>query len=298
MESSAIEGIDENTLGSIADVIIDDDGPHYRQGWELPGFFRRAGWSNVPDYDDSGRRRWVLEQLHERRRHSGDIEKVILRLADPREYQQSPKEAFLVAQRLNRILSLEALKVIHESGRPIVIRLAAPVVAPDSPAPVNLKKDIAVVVRDRSIVEVLRVRLDEASTCRDHGASLAAVILLGSILEGVLLDVTSRSLAVAMRAKRAPKDRQGRPQQDLSRWRLEHFIDVAHELHWIQADVPSFAHSLRRYRNLVHPNAQLEIGDFPDSDTVDVCWSVVVAALNDLGDTVGGSSSFRVDPET
>jgi hypothetical protein len=42
------------------------------------------------------------------------------------------------------------------------------------------------------------------------------------------------------------------------------------------------SHLIRSYRNLVHPAAQLRIGDPPDADTLEMCWPVVNATLNDL----------------
>ena len=35
--------LDENTVESIADIICDDGGTNYREGWKLPQFLRRAG---------------------------------------------------------------------------------------------------------------------------------------------------------------------------------------------------------------------------------------------------------------
>lgn len=284
MPQQNLEIVDDNTLDSLGEVICDTDGPHHRQGWELPQFFRRAGWTEVPDYDESGRKRWVVERLRERRRRPGAINSVILRLADPREYQEDPRHATAVAQQLNRILALEARKITFVSGRPAIVDLPGAMIAPDAPAPLDLKKDIATFIQDPLLVGILRTRLDEASTCREHGASLATVILLGSIMEGALLDVATRFQADAARCGNAPRDRDGKL-LPLNRWNLDKLIDVAHELHWIQADVRKFASSLRDYRNLVHPDAQRRLGQFPDRDTVNVCWEVVVATLNDLAES-------------
>jgi hypothetical protein len=33
------------------------------------------------------------------------------------------------------------------------------------------------------------------------------------------------------------------------------------------------------------PNAQVTLGDFPDQDTIRMCWPVINAALNDLAVT-------------
>jgi hypothetical protein len=275
------EALDGNTLDRIADLVCDTDGPHHRQGWELPRFFRNAGWRDVPEYDEIGRKRWVLAILSARRDDRPAIEQVVCRLSDPREYQDEPRQAQQVAQSLNRILALEALKVTYAGGRPMVVALPGAMIAPDAPAGVDLKRELGAFILDPDLAGILRLRLDEASTCREHGACLSTIIMLGSILEGALLDVATRFIPSAMRSSSAPGD--GRK---LSRWTLDELINVAHERGWIQPDVRAFAHSLRDYRNFVHPREQLKRGEFPDQDTVNVCWDVVMAALNDLAAAV------------
>ena len=43
--------LDDNTLDEIARLICGDDGPVYRQGWQLPIFLQHAGWEKVPEHD-------------------------------------------------------------------------------------------------------------------------------------------------------------------------------------------------------------------------------------------------------
>ncbi len=280
-----MEPIDDKTLGRIADLICDTNGPNHRQGWELPQFFRHAGWPDVPEYDNIGRKRWVLDLLRAKRDDKRATEQVLCRLCDPREYQEESRRAQQVAQALNRVLALEGLKVTYSSGRPIVVELPGAMISPDTPAALNLKRELGAFIFDQQLAAILRLRLDEASTCREHGASLAAIILLGSILEGALLDVATRFVSSAMRSSRAPEGRK------LSSWSLVELIDVAHERGWIQPDVRAFAHVLRDYRNFVHPWEQRRRGEFPDHDTVNVCWEVVIAALNDLGAAVAAEGA-------
>jgi hypothetical protein len=275
------QALDDNTLDRIAELICDTNGPYHRQGWQLPLFFRHTGWRDVPDYADIGRKRWVVDLLHTRRDDRRAIEQVICRLSDPREYQEDPKQAQKVAQMLNRFLALEGLKVTYASGRPMLVELPGAMIAPDAPAAVDLKRELGTFILDPQLVGILRLRFDEASTCREHGACLSTIIMLGSILEGALLDVATRFISVAMQSSSAPGDG-----QKLSRWTLDDLINVAHERGWIQPDVRAFAHSLRDYRNFVHPREQLKRGEFPDQDTVNVCWEVVMAALNDLATAV------------
>jgi hypothetical protein len=57
---------------------------------------------------------------------------------------------------------------------------------------------------------------------------------------------------------------------------------VAHGYGWTVSDINAFAHSLHDWHNFVHPMLERMLGDSPDEDTMNVCWTVTAAALNDL----------------
>jgi len=79
----------------------------------------------------------------------------------------------------------------------------------------------------------------------------AVIILSGALIEAVLLDALSRQSSEAL-AKAAPKVK-GDPAQ----WGLSILIDVAIELHLIGSSASKLSHSIREYRNLVHPGNEL-----------------------------------------
>lgn len=264
--------LDDNTLDEIARLICGDDGPVYRQGWQLPIFLQHAGWEKVPEHDGAPRREWVLARLRERRDVPSDIEAVILRLADPREYLSEPGAVTEAARRLNTFLVHEGYQVQLPGGRPRIVECDPALAHPSQLAPVELKTTMGELVEDPALAAALQDRLDESQTCHANGAHIAAIIMLGGMLEGVLEDVL-----------RARTPTGTRPPHDKPR--LEQLIEMAHSNGWIQADVKRFSHVLRQYRNLVHVAAQLRLGDVPDGDTFKVCWYVVVAALNDLAAT-------------
>ena len=104
---------------------------------------------------------------------------------------------------------------------------------------------------------------------------------MGSILEGVLLAIVQMYPRKANQAPSAPKDNNGKVRQ-FGEWNLNNLINVAHDCGWLQLDVKKFSHTLREYRNLIHPWEQRVRKEFPDKDTVKICWEVVRAAINDL----------------
>ena len=65
-------------------------------------------------------------------------------------------------------------------------------------------------------------------------------------------------------------------------WSLSNFIDVAHELRYIQEDVKKFSHTLRDFRNYIHPYEQMSSGFNPDINTAKLCWNVFKVAMIQL----------------
>ncbi|MGP3958013.1 DUF4145 domain-containing protein [Nonomuraea sp. 3N208] len=261
-----MERLDDNTIRQIGRLICGDDTAYRRQGYELAKFLRDAGWMDVPEYGGEPRREWIIERLRERRDQPEAMERAILRLSDPREYLGEPPSTVAeITMAVNALLVHEGYKVERPGGRPRIIECDPASASPGSLAPVTLKVTMAQVVVDPQYAKILQARLDEARTCTENGCHIAAIIMLGSLLEGVLLDVMSARL--------------GQPPQRKS---LHDLIDQARQHGFIGVDVQKFSHALRDYRNLVHPHAQVRMSDPPNRDTVEICWPVVNATLNDL----------------
>jgi hypothetical protein len=64
-----------------------------------------------------------------------------------------------------------------------------------------------------------------------------------------------------MSAKKAPKDKKTGKPHDLDKWTLNHMIEVANECGWLSYDIQQYAHVLRNYRNLIHPQKQVQLGE-------------------------------------
>ncbi|MEV6871584.1 DUF4145 domain-containing protein [Amycolatopsis sp. NPDC051128] len=258
--------LDDNILDRLANLICGDDGTrHYRTANEITRFFNAAGWRRVKDLD-GGRYRAVLETLRGRRRDPEALKAILLRLADPREYLDDDETRVLVTQELNELLAVEGYQVIYKSGRPVLIAQTPTMNRPAMQAPVQLTASLADVVSDVAFGEQLKARLDEAQACWRGGAPTAAIIMLGSILEGVLYDVALSQHSDGP----APTDH------------LQSLINLAQAKGWLPKDVVDYAHVLRNHRNLVHPKKQFTEGYSPKDSTVRIAWNVVVATINDL----------------
>ncbi|UQA94834.1 hypothetical protein [Streptomyces halobius] len=270
------EIFDDSTLTEIAHLICGDETQLlYRRGHEIAAFFQRAGWDDVPEYDGTPRHKWARELLKERQEDGvDDAERAILRLANRLEYYNQQQEYHVTLKRLNEILVLDGRRIGDDGGQPVLVRCEAGFEDEARQLPrVELKVSVTEVVSDPELAVTVQLRLDEARTCYEHGAYTSAVIMLGSLLEGVL----AHAAQVRAAGVRMPK-----PLRNMG---LNDFVDFAYENKWIEHDAKLASELVRHYRNLVHPLAEKRTGHSPNRDTLDMCWPVVNATLNDLAAT-------------
>lgn len=109
------------------------------------------------------------------------------------------------------------------------------------------------VFMQKELVDDLAHRWDEARRSLESGATLACIIMLGGVLEGLLgalLDrIAPKELAKLDSCPRTPKG----AIKPMSAWSLEHRIDVASRLRLIDVTSADYASRARDYRNYVHP---------------------------------------------
>ena len=134
---------------------------------------------------------------------------------------------------------------------------------------------------DSQIIRIIKNRLEEIKKCINSDSNLAAIILIGSTLEGILLGIASNNIKDFNTAKLSPKDKSLKV-LPIYEWKFANLIDVANELKYIGNDVKEFSHVLRNFRNYIHPFHQLSAKFTPDKHTVKICWQVLQAAIYDL----------------
>ncbi len=132
---------------------------------------------------------------------------------------------------------------------------------------------------DSCLIPYLETRIKEIRQCLSIKASLSAIFLIGSTLEGVLLGIASKYPALYNRAHSAPKDAKTDKIRNLNEWTLNNFIDVSCEVGFLKEDVKKFSHALRDFRNYIHPYQQMSMGFQPDEHTAKICFQVLKAAL-------------------
>ncbi len=129
--------------------------------------------------------------------------------------------------------------------------------------------------------EELDRRWREAQKCVHVEAFTSAIILMGSVLEGLLLARAQLGASTAYQSSRAPKDKAGKAVA-IQDWTLSALLDVATDTGWIKTDRGKFSHALRESRNVVHPwQAVMSRANF-DAATCKTSWNVLDASVEDL----------------
>lgn len=277
--------LDARTAERLAEVIVDVGGPYERKGYQLARLLASAGWADPPEYDGSPRIPWLAEQLEERRDNRAEIERLLCRVCDPIEYDEGPVHAEEFRAVINEKLAPEGLVVTVVSGRPVVGRLGADGTQPTFSEPADFRLRLERLLADEVTVDLLMGRLEETRICENGGAYTMAVIGIGSIVEGLLLQLLlERDGELREKGFPNPRDPERRIRAD--RLTLEQMIDIAHGKDWIQLDATKFVHTVRDFRNFVHPRKELKERPRFDRDSVMLCWAPVQALLNDLEENV------------
>ncbi|ASU79333.1 hypothetical protein CDG81_14715 [Actinopolyspora erythraea] len=275
--------LDDRTAERIAEVIVDIGGPYERKTYQLEKLLRHAGWPDPPEYDGSPRIEWLAEQLIDRKKNRSDIERLLCRVCDPREYEDGESSAEEFRAAINTRLAAERLVVSRTGGRPVLGELEPDGEKAVFSAPEDLDRRLRRLIEDEEAVDLLVNRVNETRLCQDSGAHTMAIIGIGSFVEGLLHALLNERDAKIRRDGFV--GRNGR-NISLSRAGLELMLDTAHQKEWIQLDAKDFMHNVRHYRNFIHPRAELEKQPRFDGDSVALCWGPVRAILNDIEERI------------
>jgi len=159
-----------------------------------------------------------------------------------------------------------------------VLKLSA---APQLPQPAttpDLPPDFSPLISDAQMKAILERRWVECTACVAANAPLAATVMMGGLLEGLLLArVNSAPNKTAkdriFKATAAPKDKQNST-LPLKDWTLQHFIDVAREMGWISQTVKDIGVVLRDYRNYIHPHREHSHGISLAPGDAAILWEI------------------------
>ena len=163
-----------------------------------------------------------------------------------------------------------------------------------------LRQDIRIETKGLNLIPelipVVNSRVDEIKKGLNALMPLSVIILSGSTLECILLNLARRNQESFNKAQSSPKD-ENMKVKPYSMWTLQNFIDVAAELDYLKEDTKKFSHTLRDFRNYVHPNVQLKHNFNPDMHTAEICFQVLKAAISQISKKLASNNTHKVsDP--
>lgn len=252
-----------------------------REQPELGAFLQRSGVEFEVPEEIHVRKDFVLGLLTSINGTS-KLERLLIRLASPMENRVESRTFDDRLTYLNDILYPEGLSVEIQGVEPKLMPLSVTMNRPAKEAVFDPPPDFGRLVRIEEMASVLKFRWEEAQRCVQAEAYLAAVVMMGSILEGVLLAKMQAHPEIANRAKGTPRDKKTNQVEHFVKWRLAEMIQVAREQRWIREDVKVLSDGLREFRNLVHPSAEFAGTERPDRRTCGICWQVMDAAVQQV----------------
>ncbi len=128
---------------------------------------------------------------------------------------------------------------------------------------------------DSRMQAILVRRWHEIQACLAAGANMAAIVMMGGILESLLLARinASANLAGVFTAKSAPKDKTKKTLK-LAEWKLRDMIEVGHEVGWITKSAKDVGNVLRDFRNYIHPHKEHSDNITINKDDAHMFWEV------------------------
>lgn len=141
--------------------------------------------------------------------------------------------------------------------------------------------DLSALPSELTAQQVIAARLAEIERCLAADSPLAVIFLVGSTLEGLLMELALAHGNDYSASVAAPTLRDGGP-KPLHTWTLSELITVSRALGVIGEDVLKHADQVRNFRNYIHPRQQLRENFEPRMITAQIAQQVLLAALADL----------------
>lgn len=156
--------------------------------------------------------------------------------------------------------------------------------APSSTSIDDLAPDFSPLAGNQQMRDILTRRWDECSKCVKADAHLAAIVMMGGLLEALFVARANKMLdkATLVSAASAPKDKATGKVINYQDWMLDSYIKVGSELKWITASAKGVADGLKEYRNFVHPAKELRYGVTLSLNDSSIFWQVTKALARQL----------------
>lgn len=278
--------LQKKSLEKLRDLINEET--EYRSGPKLVSFFNELGFND--SYGQGFPSRWIYtDEKLANINGTPELDKCIKKLFAPVNFIGRVTELDNFIKEFNQFLAFDKWKVIRNEAE-ITFAKADKISFDDNSGEIKedefLKREFSEISLERIgldvfITETLEFRFEEIKKCLSANAPLSVIFLAGSTLEGILLGIALKHPKEFNQSKSSPKNKEGKVKQ-FQDWTLSNYIDVAYDVGLLMEDVRKFSHSLRDFRNYIHPYEQVSSGFNPDKHTATICWQVLKAAIYQL----------------
>lgn len=265
----------------------------YRSGPKLVEFFNKLGFND--SYGQGFPSRWFYtDDRLKKLNGTPKLDQCIRNVFAPVNFIERIKDLDEHIIEFNRYLTFDKWKVIRDNEKISFERLEKVEIV-ESTQDENSENeflsrefsdiDVEKLGLEGPVTEVLNHRIIEIEKCFAGSAPLGVILLAGSTLEGIFLGLANKYPQQFNSASASPKDSIGEVKQ-FHNWSLNSFIDVAKELGLVQYDTQQFSHSLRDFRNYIHPYEQMRSGFKPRIQTAKISLQVLKAAIYEVTENI------------
>ena len=226
--------ISQKTIEKLRALINEET--EYRSGPKLVAFFNKYGFADL--YEPGFPSRWIYtESKLKELNGKPELDKCIKDLFAPVNFISRFSELDKFISDFNQYLSFDGWLVVRQ-GQDIIFQKAKGVDI-DNEKSKEAQTDEAEFLKtefngiplsslpvDSCLIPYLETRIKEIRQCLSIKASLSAIFLIGSTLEGVLLGIASKYPALYNRAHSAPKDAKTDKIRNLNEWTLRWVLSI------------------------------------------------------------------------
>ncbi|HEY4276324.1 MAG TPA: hypothetical protein VGM68_12620 [Rhizomicrobium sp.] len=148
----------------------------------------------------------------------------------------------------------------------------------------DVAPDFSPLAGNQEMRDILTRRWTECAKCVEVDAHLAAIVMMGGLLEALFVARANKmpDKTPLTSAANAPKDKATGKTTNYQDWMLDSYIKVGFELRWITESARDVADKLKEYRNFVHPAKELRYGVTLGLNDSTIFWQVTKALTRQL----------------
>lgn len=272
------------TITELRKIINDDEGKYdYKTGPNLVKFFNTLGFNDI--YGQGFPSRWeYTEDKLNMINGTSKMDDCIKQTFSVINFIEKIEILDELIKRFNRYLAFDKYKIKRNNDKIIIENVSEVIIeSTENPEKQFLEKysedyNISMLNLDSELENIINTRISEIKSCLENEIPLSAIFLMGSTLEGILFGF-SKFFESNYLQKAKQQSKNVKKLEDIS---LNDLIEISFELGFLKNDVNQFSHSLRKFRNYIHPNRQLREKFNPDMYTAKICWAVLQATIYQL----------------